>query len=277
MSLRGCAGRAWRFVQALRREFVQDNGAMVAAAMSFYTLVSIPPLLIVAVAALGLALRSSEQAYVVVLDYVGRFYPTAALDVLGHVTRTKGAVGGLGLILLLWSGSSVFLSLEKAVNIAWAVKHRRGFVRERILAIGMTLGTGVLLLASAGVTALVGVILKAPALRAILSEMPQGWHLAGLALPLMLTIGMFTLVYKLLPNRPVRLLDALTGGVVAGILWEVGKHVFGWYVSSMARYSVIYGSLTAVIVLMIWIYYSSMIMIIGAEVGAVKAGVGRDE
>ena len=277
MPLREYAGRAWGFVRTLRREFAKDNGGMVAAAMSFYALVSIPPLLLVAVAVLGFVLRSSEQAYVTVLEYVGRFYPAAALDVLGHVVRTGGAVGGLGLIFLLWSGSSVFLSLEKAVNIAWAVKVRRGFLRERALAIGMTLGAGVLLLASVGLTTLAGMIRKAPGLRVILSEMPQGWHLAGLTLPLILTIGMFTLVYKLLPNRPVRLRHALAGGLVAGILCEIGKHAFGWYVSSPARYSVIYGSLTAAIVLMIWIYYSSVATIIGAEVAAINAGVGASE
>jgi membrane protein len=282
MTVGDYTGRAWRFIMTLRREFARDNASMVAAAMSFYALLSMVPLLIIAVAALGYVLRSPEQAYSRVFDYVGQFSPGLAREQgQGIKELLQGIVGGrkiagwLGLITLLWTGSQIFVSLEQAINIAWDVNARRGFIRTRLFAILMVMSAGVLLLVTLGLTALVQIVLglHVEVLGVSLGHLWWLWRVVGVLLPLVITVCMFTLVYKLLPNRAVRLRDALTGAVVAGLLWEVAKQTFSWYVPRFAHFNKVYGSLGGVIILIVWVYYSSMVTVIGAEVSAIKAKV----
>jgi len=273
---------AWRFVKTLRAEFTEDNGSLVAGAMSFYALLSIFPLLIVAVAALGYVLGSPDEAYRKVFDYVDQFSPALAReqgqgirDLLEQVVRARGTAGGLGLLALLWAGSQFFVSLEKAVNIAWDVSERRGFLRQRLVAATMVVLCGCLLLMNLGLTALAQVAraVQSHVLGGDLSSIAWFWGLAGVLLPFGITIITFAMIYKLFPNRSVRINSALTGGVVAGALWEVAKQAFSWYAPRFANYSAVYGSLAGVILLAVWIYYSSIVTVIGAEVAALAANV----
>lgn len=279
MTVHGYCGRAWRFLRTLHQEFTEDNGAMVSAAMSFYAVLSVVPLLIMAVAGLGYFL-GADQAFANVFDRVGQLSPafakekgTAIRDLLEGVVKGKSAAGGLGLLVLLWSGSQTFVSLEMAVNIAWAVKKRRGFIRQRLLAIAMVFVGGLLLLVSFGLTTLARNIqrIKVPVVELALSDLHWLWSLVAVLLPLLITITTFALVFKFLPNRPVRLRHAAVGAVVSGVLWELAKHIFSWYVPRFANYNAVYGSLGTMIILMVWIYYSSMVAVIGAEVAAITA------
>ncbi|MDO8683769.1 MAG: YihY/virulence factor BrkB family protein [Armatimonadota bacterium] len=278
MTVKGFGHRAWTFMRRLFAEFLKDNGAMVAAAMSFYALLSIIPLLMIAVAGLAHVLQSSTEAYKSVFEYVARFSPSQGQEqgireLLEGIVKGRSVAGGLGLLILLWSGSQIFVSLENAINIAWDVRQRRNFLMQRILAIAMMIGAGILLLISLGLTALVRIIqgYTVPGLRIRLSELHWLWSVAGFLLPLAITIAMFTLVYKILPNRRVKWRDAFVGGFVAGLLWEVAKQGFSFYLTRYAHYSAVYGSLASVIIMMVWIYYSSIVAVIGAEVGAVRA------
>ncbi|MDO8586044.1 MAG: YihY/virulence factor BrkB family protein [Armatimonadota bacterium] len=276
MTVKRCALGAWDFVRKLYAEFNKDLGPMVSASMSFYALLSLVPLLLVAVAVVAQVLHSTETAaYSKVFEYVGRFSPSLAGDPLKSVVRGRGIAGGLGLLALLWSGTQFFVSLETAVNIAWNVRERRSFVKQRLVALGMALGAGALLLVNLGVTTLTEVVRGFHRIR-ILNVILQAqwtWTAAGFLITLALTTAMFTMVYKFLPNRHVKWRDALVGAGVAAVLWELAKDAFSWYVPRFAGYNRVYGSLGGVIILMVWIYYSSMVTVIGAEVSALRAQI----
>ena len=84
-------------------------------------------------------------------------------------------------------------------------------------------------------------------------------------LPFFLTVGMFFLIYKIIPNKVVHFKSALQASLFAGLLWELAKHLFAWYVVYLAEYSIFYGSLSTVVIFVLWVYYSSTILILGGE------------
>jgi membrane protein len=279
MTLKDHGRAVWDFIRKLFREFSKDYGAMVSAAMSFYALLSLSPLLILAVAVLAYVLHSPEKASAGILDYFNQFSPSLAIfaqALLRSIIKGRVAAGGFALVALLWAGSQFFVSLEMAVNIAWDVKHRRGFVRQRVVALIMVLAAGMLLLLNLGVTTLVAVVRNLhvwPALDNLLQSRWL-WTIGSWLFTFVLTTAMYIIVYKFLPNRKVKWRDALWGAAVAGVLWEIAKYAFSWYVPHLvARYNAIYGSLAGLVILMIWIYYSSIVTVIGAEVAALHAHV----
>lgn len=264
---------AGSFMKELYKEFADDNSGMVAAAVSFYVFLSLTPLLLIAAAAFGFILSSDEKAFQAVLGFLQTNIPGPAASVqpvLEQIIRGSSAATGFGIVSLVWAGSQAFVILEAAINIAWDCKSR-GFIRKRLKAIVLMLCVAVLLLFSVIVTTMANTI--HPNGTGILTHLADWFTWAkstfGFAVPLALTIGTFTLIYKMLPNKKVPLRIALLGGVIAGLLWELAKHAFTWYVSHFAHYNVVYGSLASIILLLVWIYYSSLLTIIGAQFCAI--------
>lgn len=258
------------FLKSVWQEFQRDNGTLLAASVSFFAFLAFFPLLLSAVGILGFVLRSPENAQAVLTDTVSHFIVgQQAQAILTEIVHGRGAATGIGLLLLVWSGTSSVVVLEKALNLAWKTGERRGFLMTRALALAALLIGGLLLLVSFGATT---------ALRAIRSSSPAAlagfspvWTVLGYFVPIFLSIAPFVLVYKLLPNARVSWATALSAGTLAGVLWEAAKQAFTYYVLNWAGYSRVYGSLASVILLMIWIYYSSVITILGAEFGAHRA------
>jgi len=275
-----CLAEAWSFLREVAREFNDDNGGIVAAAIAFYAFTSLIPLLLLGISALGFFLRSDTRTESIVFGLLRSYSPALAEQgaqgvskVVEEIVQSRGTIGGLGLIGLVWTGSQAFANLQRAVNIAWDTPNDRGFLKTRLLAIAMLVAVGLLLLVSLGLTTLLNIVQSydvslfgvAP------QEIPLVWTLAAYAIPLIVTIVMLTLMYNALPTRKVPISAALASGVVAGLLWEAAKYAFGWYVANFANYSAVYGSLAGLIVLIFWIYYSSMILIFAAEFGATLA------
>jgi membrane protein len=250
---------------------------MVAAAMSFYALFSTVPLLIIAVATAGYVLKSTEQAYNKVFAYVDQALPSLAAELLESVVRGHKAAGGLGMLALLWFGSQFFVALEQAVNIAWNIEKRRNILVQRVIAVAIVPMAGVLLLANLGATALAGMVRSSNVIGERIGNVSWLWLALGSVFTLVIIIVMFTLIYKILPNRRVKWHHALVGGAVAGVLWEISKQLFGWYLPRFANYSALYGSLGTVVIMMVWIYYSSIVTVIGAEVAAIDAHVAQPD
>lgn len=258
------------------REFGKDNGSLLAAAVSFYGFLALFPLLLVAMGVLGFVLRSPEHAAAVLTPTISHYIvgPHVAA-MMAEIIHGRSAATGMGFLLLVWSGMSAIVVLEKAVNVAWEVPEQRGFIRRRLVALAMLATVGVLLFVSfTATTALHAARTSSPQ---VLANLSIAWKVLGYCIPAFLSIAPFVLLYKLLPNARVSWGTALLAGTLAGVLWEIAKQVFTYYVLNWASYNKVYGSLASVILLMIWIYYSSIITILGAEFGAVWACRGRTE
>ncbi|MCL5102665.1 MAG: YihY/virulence factor BrkB family protein [Armatimonadetes bacterium] len=278
MRLPGRVGRAFEFLKTVFSEYSKDNGSLVAAAVSFYAFLSLIPLILLAIAIGSYFLGSPRHAEDLILSLVRKNAPALTVQggfdirkVVEQVIRGRGAATGFGLITLLWTGTSVISNFENAINLAWNVEQKRGFVRQRLLAVGLLLMMGMLLGVSVGITATINAVRK---LQLPIVDLAPGWAwaLVGYAVPILITIATFTLFYKIIPYTRVRWAEALIGGVFAGVLWEIAKFGFSYYVTNFANYSAVYGSLAGVILLLVWIYYSAIVTILGAEVASVWAG-----
>lgn len=247
---------------------MEDNGILIAGAVSFFAFLSIFPLLLTATGILGMMLGSPEEAEKLILS-VTKLYTVGdqARELITQVVRGKNIAAGIGMVLLLWSGTTVMVMLEQAMNLAWGIRERRSFLRSRAVGFVLFAATSILMLIATGLTTVANYVTTRGA------HVIPGW--SGLMafnsyfVPFLAIVATFTLIYKILPFTYVDWKVAIIGGVFAGILWEIALQVFAFYVVNFARYNQVYGSLGAVIILLVWLNYSAIIIILGAELASI--------
>lgn len=263
--------KAYKHIREIISEYNADNGSLVAAAVSFYVFLSLIPLALLAIAVFAFFLGSTAQAEQKLMTVLGVGSVGPGIGKLvEQVIQDRGAATGFGLLTFLWSGISLIVTLETAMNHVWNVGERRSYLKKRLISVAVLLMLIVLLGVSFGMTAAITAIRS----RDLIPEFHIGWFLDLLTylLPLAITVFTFTLFYKILPNTIVPWTSAFAGGAFAGVMWEMAKYAFSYYVANFADYNQVYGSLGGVILLLFWIYYSSVIVIYGAELASIRAG-----
>jgi membrane protein len=253
-----------------------------AASIAYYALFSLFPLFIFLVA-IGSYILESEQVQQQVLAFVGEALP-ASQDLVAQniqqVLRLRGAVGLAGTVGLLWSASSVFTALVRNVNRAWQDAEPRSFLKGRLVAllmVGILVG---LLIASFFFSTLFGLLTRfnVPLLGDVSIYDTFAWALLSRLVPWMLIFAMFQGLYRWVPNTEVKWSEAFWGALVAASAWEIIKTGFGWYLSSgLSRYQLVYGSLGAVIALMLWIYLAGLVILFGAHLSAAITRYNRSK
>lgn len=278
----------WPPIKELFRRFNRDQCPAFAAALSFFAILAIIPMLVVALAAVAFVLRSPDEARLRLQELVISVFPGSAVQetVRQVLTRagveqsittlvhTRGIAGLIGLLALLWISLQIFVNAAPAMNAAFEVKEQRGWVKLRLVALGLLTGAGVLFLLSL-------LFLSGPAFvrRLHLSWLGlsqyMAWPVGALFAFVALTINgtMFALIYKFLPNAPTTWGQAFAGGGVAAVLWELAKAGFAYYLAHFAHYDKVYGTLGGLVVLLLWINYSALILLLGAEVAALYGDV----
>lgn len=245
-------------------EFKRDNGSLLAAALSFYGILSVFPLLLLTVSAAGFFL-GQEAALAQVAAQLEAYLGAQAAPLvatLEEVVEARGVVGGVGLLGLLWAGLGGIATLERAIN---RTRHfpPRGLFRQRLFALGMLVLIGLLIVASIGITSLIAAAEALPGLAWL--ALPAVTNALGVLIPALVSISIFTLVYRFFPNGPSAWLPALVAGVTTGFLWELAKQGYVWYVRNIADFGAVYGPLGGLVGLILWIYYTSILVVIGAE------------
>ena len=251
-----------------------DHGCSIwAAAISYYTLLTSVPLVLSAIAGLGFAVGSSDRAYFGILDAIGRIAPGSRdtiADVLATLIRQRRGVGLIALASLFWTGSAVFGVMERAMDTAWHVEQRRGMVVSRLRGAVLVIISGMGLLASTFLASLMTLgheRLGTLGLRP-LAKLAGLWHVFPLVVQLALSTFALTLLISVVPNRRVPFRAALRGGLATMALWELSKHLFAQYLRHFAPYSGTYGPIGGVVILVVWVYYSAAIVLLGAEATA---------
>ena len=252
--------------QALRK-FNDDNGFFLSSGIAFNILLNLIPFIMLLLALVGTYLYNDQE----VLDYIHAYLRDVApaLDPkitsnLMDVIQNRQIVGILGFVGLLWFSTWVFSSLRIALNIVFRTEKSRRMLRGIAVDLLMILLVGILLLVSM-ILSSIGAFLPGYQGRIPVAIGPTIQWILKYLLPFFLTVCMFFLIYKIIPNRRVHLKSALQAALFAGLLWELAKHLFAWYVVHLAEYSIFYGSLSALIIFILWVYYSSTILIVGAE------------
>jgi len=184
--------------------------------------------------------------------------------------RFRGTLGIVSIVGLIWSASAVFGAITRAVNRAWEVHDDRPFYIAKPRQIAMALAVLVLFVISTSISSAIQLItntdLGIPG-QSLLADLGVGrWALRVLSWALSFSI--FLLIYRFVPNRKTYWRHVWLGALIAATLFEVGKNLFVWYLGQFTNYSQIYGSLASVIILLLWLYLSSLVLILGAEIGS---------
>lgn len=272
-----------RFLFTLARrsveEFLEDNCTQMAAAISYYVLFSIFPLLIFIVGILGLILQDS-QLQQDVIDAVLDFVPLSETEGRDDVTKAvegvagvgSGALGFIGLLGMAWSGSAMFAVIRRSINTAYDLDYSRPLVQQKLVDLAMVLGLGVFFLSSIGATAFLVIVRERsediPYLGDFAEDVGFAWSAASYFVPLTLSFVAFGALYWFVPAAKVRLRDVWVGALVAALGFEAMKIGFTIYLNNFSSYDVVYGSLGAVVAFLFWVYLSANTLLFGAEVAS---------
>ncbi len=268
----------WRLIE--RWNF--DKCPLMAASMAYFGLLSLFPTLLAALAILGKVMSDQPEMRDKLLAFVQDFLPGEAGKILAggelqHIAAgTSTTVGVLSIALLLWSGRSFFATLSSVLNSIWWQATPRTFLQNQLVMWGTLLGAGALWLLSTGVTFALTVV------RGLVHQIPgfgDGtmishlglWSIVGRLFSWLLTVLMFWMIYRFLPNAKSghRGRVAFGAALVAAVGWEAAKILFTSSLGGATKYGAIYGSVAGVIALLAWLYLSSTILLLGAEVAAV--------
>jgi membrane protein len=269
------------------KELGDDDAAHLSAGVAYYSVFSVFPLLLGLLAISGTVFTSitlQEQF----LDYVTESMPGSKEFVTTNIeelVRFRGALGIGAILGLLWSGSSAFGAMSRAINRAWDVDKDRPFYVAKTLHIIIALGVGILFLLSSFASVAIELLsnysrdLGLPG-----HEFFLDFGLGNLmlkAVPWAITLAVFLLLYRFVPNCKTYWRYVWTGAVVAAILFEASKGIFMWYLVNVANYELIYGSLASMMALLFWAYVSAFILILGAEIsseyGRMRNGIDRGQ
>ncbi len=257
------------FVRCIYQNTLDDEIAERASALAFYAMFSIFPLLLLGVTAAGYFLE--DPALVRQLtESIANLLPSGNAIFGGLVEealKSQGASGLIGVVSLLWGASSFFNGLQRTVNRIFSTKNSRSSWLGRALGILMAIAVGALLLAAFLITTASRLVLSYLPLAPEGSRFWETWGNQGIVI-LMATVT-FTLLYRYIPSRRPRMRPTLVGAITAAIGWIVATFGLLWYVASgLARYNLIYGSIAAVIVFLVWLYVTNFILLLGAELTA---------
>jgi membrane protein len=274
----------FRFTRTLlmqsAREFIRDDCGHLAAAISYYAIFSLFPLLIFVVAIAGLLIQDrgiQEDIVDEVLKNIplnegeGRNSVTDA--VRGVADYSKGGLGFLALAGMAWAGSSLFGALRKALNIAFDdTESKRPFVPQKAIDLSLLLVLLVFFLASVGATAFLRIVRNNSSELGALGDAAADtgllWDGASYAIPLVFSFIAFTALYSLVPSRLRSPRELWPGALLASLVFEIAKLGFSLYLENFTSYDVVMGSLGGVAAFLFWIYVSALIMLFGAEVAA---------
>jgi membrane protein len=253
-------------------EWIDDNAARVAAALAFYTLLSMAPLVLLSVALLG-TLMGESDARSRILSEVGSVVGPQAAGALSAVVSSaarsqSGFISSvIGIAVLLVGASGVFGELQYALDTIWGVKPKpgrgmMGILKDRLFSFSMVIGVAFVLL----VSLVVSTILSSMG-RVVADALPGGaivWQCVNLTVSLGVITLLFAIIFKVVPDIEIRWRDVLVGAFVTATLFSVGKYVLGLYLGTSSVASS-YGAAGSVVALVVWVYYSSQLVFLGAE------------
>ncbi len=249
------------------RKFNDDNGFFLSSGIAFNILISLIPFIMLLLALVGAYLHNDQGVLNHFLAYSRDVAPTLGPKVMKtftEVIQSRHIVGILGCVGLLWISTRVFRSLRVALNIVFQAQEGRGMLRGIVVDLLMIVLVGALLFVSMILSPVV-IFLRNYQGRIPVAIGPTIQWTLNYLLPFLLTCCMFLLIYKIIPNRRVLFTSAFQAALFAGLLWELAKHLFAWYVIHLARYSLYYGSLSTLAIFVLWVYYSSTILVVGGE------------
>ena len=255
-------------------QFHENDLFTSAAAMSYFGLLTLFPALLLMLALSNWIAAGSEM-----VSHILQVYPGSGKflrETIRELSNLGAGVIVTCVIVTLWAGSWVFAVIERALNRIWGTTSR-AFLHGRALTLGMIGIVGLLLSLSVVVTSVL-VTVQQLATRLsphqlarytlLASVASEFWQLIFALVSILVTIALFVVVYRFMPNARVTVRDTLPGAVAGGLLWELAKYIFAWSLHYF-HYDQIYGPVGAVVAVLTWGYVSSLVLLFGAQITAV--------
>ncbi|WP_447977969.1 YihY/virulence factor BrkB family protein [Candidatus Nitrospira bockiana] len=259
----------FRVLTGAAADFRRLGCSTLAASIAFFSLLSFLPMILVLLSVVGLVLRH-EAGYEAVVSFLRGFLPALGPDLAEEIKRVAALDTARWLMMLsaLWFGLQVFYQVDYAIHVVFGSPRKRHPLLSTVVS-AMLLGlVGVLLAVSYLVTQVLGlIVLYAPAVaRVDLAAVVAYRFLLSYVLPFGLVLLAVTGLYRFLPHKRPAWRHAATGAAVLAVLWELAKHLFSHYVTTLPIYTRMYGSLLFVVLFLLWIYYSAMLFLFGAAI-----------
>jgi membrane protein len=276
------AARVLDLLKSTAKEWNRNKCPQLGAALAYYTIFSLAPLVLVLLGVFGLIYGSNEQARQKILDQLSYLVDPSAVkvfqDIANSAAEPKAGIlaTAIGILIALFGASGVFGQLQDALNTIWAVKPKPGqgiwgFIRARFLSFAMVGGVCFLLLVSLTVEGLL------KGLHHYLQSIVPGGHYLGLAIfyvfDLAIIVLLFAMLFRYLPDAKIAWRDVWTGAALTAILFVIGKFLLSLYLGSSAAAGSAYGAASSLITLLLWIFYSAEILLFGAEFTKVYANI----
>lgn len=268
----------WRAVQGI----YYSNDLTFASSIAYYSLLSLFPFFLIAFSILG-SVTADDADRAKVLEFVLRYFPRQfdfVIQQLDALRQTRVTLGVAGTLLMTWAALGVFGAITSAVNHAWGVEKQPSYLKHKLVSFVMLAASGILLLVSLLLVSAIG-FAESTRFAYALSQLPgqavflalKSFLLKWAATALLVFVVGF--VFYFVPNARVRFRDVWVGAVITGLLWRAALWGFQWYVRDLTRFSMIHGSIAAVVVFLVWVYISAVILLYGVEFTAAYARLRR--
>jgi membrane protein len=257
----------------LRHEALQNAGSM-----AYFSILSVFQLLVLGVVVLSYFVGEGEaREFIIDQIRAGSPLDTNTIgSILDAIIESRGGISLFGLIFLLWGALGVFSAVSQGVSRAFVVATPRPFWRDKLVGLLLMVVTGLLGVGSIVIGVVTGIVQSAAG--DMVAGIPGGYLALGsigFALPLVLIFVSFLVLYRMVPNRPVTLREVWPGAVAATLLWTVLRIGFTYYATNVANYDTAFGPISAAISLLVFLYFASVIVLLGAEVA--RANVLEDQ
>lgn len=268
----------WKLLGLAYTKWTDDHAQGLGAALAFYTVFSLAPLLLIVIAIAGVVFgQEAAEGHIIgqIQGFVGEESAHAIQDMLEHArTPSTGLLAmGIALITLLFGASGVFAQLQDALNIIWGVETKPGqgmfqVLKDRFTSFVAVLGSGFLLLVSLVLSA--GLAAVGDTLQALLPAPEAVLQAINILVSFVVITLLFAMIYKLIPDVSNGWKDVWVGAAMTAFLFTVGKFLIGLYLGK-SDVGLAYGAAGSLIVILLWVYYASQIFLFGAEFTAVYA------
>jgi len=265
--------------------FVDDRGMKLAASLSYYTVFSIGPVLLIIMSLAGIFYgREAVQGklYGEIKGLVGAEAALQIQEIIQNVQKTNNSQLGaiIGFVILFIGATGVFTEMQDSINFIWSIKAKpaKGWLKyiiNRLISFSLILGLGFILLVSLFVNTIVEVL--SDKLKTMFPDYSV-YLFYGINLVILLIVisALFAIIYKILPDATIGWRDAITGAIFTAVLFLIGKFLIGYYLGS-SNIGLTYGAAASLVIIFLWVYYSSIILYFGAEftkVYAIERGAG---
>jgi len=267
----------WEVLRDTGKRFSQDSVTTLGAALAYYAIFSIAPLLVIAISVAGLVFGEQgarHQMIQQIQGVVGERSASMVESMMASQTRSGSWIAtAIGIIVLLLGASGIFGQLKTSLNLIWHVQPRPGrgvlgLLWDRLVALVVVLGIGLLLLCTMLLSTVVSSLYNS--MNQLISVPGFVARLVQLLVSLVILVALFALIFKVLADVKIRRRDLWVGAMMTGLLFLGGEYLLGLYLSHEAAGSP-YGAAGSVVLILVWIYYSSLILLAGAEFTEVYA------